>query len=98
MNSSPKGEVCISPRGEVWVHKTSLTLPLFTEVSVPSLESEPTLDVCLEYPFYLCLFGVSILSLFVWSIHFVSVCLEYPFCLSFYNFALDFQTVLILKV
>jgi hypothetical protein len=72
-------------------------------VSVPSLESESTLEVCLEYPFCLCLFGVSILSLFVRSIHFVSVCLEYPFCLFVWSihfvsvsiiFALDFQTVL----
>jgi hypothetical protein len=29
-------------RGEVWVHKTSLTLPLLIEVSVPSQESERT--------------------------------------------------------
>ena len=27
-------------RGEVWVHKTSLTVPLIMEVSVPSQESE----------------------------------------------------------
>ena len=30
----------ISLRGEVWAHKTSLTLPLVTEVPVPSQESE----------------------------------------------------------
>ena len=30
----------ISLRGEVWVHKTSLTPPLFIEVPVPSQESE----------------------------------------------------------
>ena len=29
----------ISLRGEVWTHIMSLTLPLFIEVSVPSLES-----------------------------------------------------------
>ena len=33
-------ERIISLREEVWVHKTSLTLPLFIEVSVPSQESE----------------------------------------------------------
>ena len=27
-------------RGEVWAHKTSLTLPLFIEMPVPSQESE----------------------------------------------------------
>ena len=30
----------ISLRGELWAHKTSLTPPLFIEVSVPSQESE----------------------------------------------------------
>jgi hypothetical protein len=29
----------ISIRGEVWVHKSSLTLPLFIEMPVPSQES-----------------------------------------------------------
>jgi outer membrane lipopolysaccharide assembly protein LptE/RlpB len=27
------------PRGEVWAHKTSLTLPFFIEISIPSQES-----------------------------------------------------------
>ena len=26
-------------RGEVWAHKTSLTLPFFIEISIPSQES-----------------------------------------------------------
>jgi hypothetical protein len=33
-------ESIISPRGELWNNKTSLTLSLFIEVSVPSQESD----------------------------------------------------------
>jgi len=44
----------ISQRGEFWSHKTSLTLPLFIEVPVPSQESERS---CI------CVLGVSILPL-----------------------------------
>jgi hypothetical protein len=40
-------------KGEVWLHKTSLTPPLFIEVTVPSKENEQS---CI------CVLGVSILS------------------------------------
>jgi hypothetical protein len=46
----------ITLRGEVWIHKTSLTPPLFIEVSVPRDESERS---CI------CVLGVSILLLFL---------------------------------
>ena len=36
----------ITLRREVWVHNTSLTLSVFTEVSVPSQESEQS-SICL---------------------------------------------------
>ena len=39
----------ISIRGEVWAHKTSLTTPLFIEVSVPSQESDRS---------YICVMGI----------------------------------------
>jgi len=41
-------------RGKIWVHKTSLILPLLIEVSVPSQESERL---------FLCMLEVSILTL-----------------------------------
>ena len=44
----------ISTRGEVWDHKTSLSLPLSTELPVPSQESELS---CI------CVLGVSFLAL-----------------------------------
>ena len=35
------GSTCMTAsRGEVWVHKTSLTVPLIMEVSVPCQQSE----------------------------------------------------------
>jgi hypothetical protein len=36
----------ISLRGEVWAHKTNLTLPLFIEVPVPRQESERHVFMC----------------------------------------------------
>jgi hypothetical protein len=42
-------------RGEVWVHKTILTPPLFVEVPLPNQESERS---CI------CVLGVSNVSLF----------------------------------
>jgi hypothetical protein len=44
----------ISLKGELWAHKTSLTLPLFIEVPVPGQESERLV---------LCVLDVSILPL-----------------------------------
>ena len=44
----------ISPRGDVWDHKISLTLPLFIEVPVPIQENERS---CI------CVLGVSIFPL-----------------------------------
>ena len=41
-------------REEVYVHKTSLIPPLFTEVPIPSQESESHVFVCLSCQF--CLF------------------------------------------
>jgi hypothetical protein len=37
-----------SLRGDAWAHKTSLTLPLFTEVPVPSQKSERSCICVLE--------------------------------------------------
>jgi hypothetical protein len=44
----------ISLRGEIWAHKTSLTLPLFIEVPVP-----------LEWTL-MCLYFLWVLDLFIW--------------------------------
>ena len=48
----------ISLRGQVWVHKTSLTQSLFIEVYVPREESERTCICVLGYRFglFLCFF------------------------------------------
>ena len=35
-------------RGDAWAHKTSLTLPLFIEVPVPSQESEWSHIMCVR--------------------------------------------------
>ena len=43
----------ISLRGQVWAHKTSLTPPLFINVSVPSLKSERSCICVLGYQLYL---------------------------------------------
>ena len=45
----------ISLRGQVWVHKTSLTQSLFIEVYVPREESERTCICVLGYRFGLFL-------------------------------------------
>ena len=50
----------ISLREEIWAQKTSLTLPLFTEVPVPSQESELS---------HICVLGVSIFPLSTIFIH-----------------------------
>jgi hypothetical protein len=42
----------ISLRGEIWVHKTSLTQWLFMNVSVPSQESERSYICVLGYRFW----------------------------------------------
>ena len=49
-------------RGDVWSHKTSLALPLFIKVPVPSKESEQ------GYRFYL------VLGFFYWILDFCRQC------------------------
>jgi hypothetical protein len=62
----------ISLRGDVWVHKTSVTPPLFSEVPVSSPESDMSTFVRYEYQFfYLVLALFQQCGIFVF--HFITV-------------------------
>ena len=67
----------ISPRGEFWNNKTSLTLSLFIEVSVPSQES----DWSCKY-----VVGVSILPFsMIFRLNFKTVLFFFHFVISQYS-------------